>query len=92
MDRNFIYEEIISLEGEDGKKIARLVITVIDEKTADISSTFVDDSLRGQGIASKLMQAAADKIREEGKKTYASCSYAEKWFEKHLDYHDIYLK
>ncbi len=92
MNSNFVYEETISLEGEEGQKIATLVMTVIDEKTVDISSTFVDDSLRGQGVAGKLMQAAAEKIKNTGRKTYASCSYAEKWFEKHPDYQDIWVK
>ena len=48
-------------------------------------------TLRGQGAAGRLVQAAADYIRSTGHQTKASCSYASRWFMRHKDYSDIYL-
>ncbi len=52
-----------------------------------INHTFVDPSLRGEGIASKLVQLAVDKIQAEGNKIAATCSYALAWFKRHPQYH-----
>lgn len=51
-----------------------------------INHTFVDKSLRGQGVASKLVKLVADKILAEGNKIGATCSYAIAWFQRHPDY------
>lgn len=56
---------------------------------AAITHTFVDDSLRGQGIAAQLLQAAADQIRADGMKVRPICSYAKKWFEQHPEERDL---
>ena len=61
----------------------------IDEDTVNINHTFVDSSLRGMGMAGKLMEAAARQIQKEGKKAVLSCSYAIKWFDSHEEYKDI---
>ena len=56
---------------------------------AAITRTFVDESLRGQGVAGQLMEAAVDQIRSEGLKARPICSYAAKWFEKHPEQGDL---
>ena len=53
---------------------------------AVIDHTYVDNSLRGQGIASKLVQMAVDKIIADGKKLAATCVYAIAWLERHPEY------
>jgi hypothetical protein len=55
----------------------------------EINHTFVDDSLRGQGVASKLVEAAVAKLRREHKKAYVTCSYAQKWFQNHPEAADV---
>lgn len=47
-----------------------------------IDHTFVDESLRGQGIAGKLVEMAVEEIEKRGGKVEATCSYAKKWLEK----------
>ncbi|HEX3077753.1 MAG TPA: GNAT family N-acetyltransferase [Lachnospiraceae bacterium] len=74
---------------ENGKVIAEVTFPSRTQDTVDINHTFVDDSLRGQGIAGQLLQQAADQIRSNGIKAVASCSYARQWFEKHPEYADI---
>ena len=71
------------------KKKGEVTFPPIDEDTVNINHTFVDSSLRGMGMAGKLMEAAAREIRKEGKKAVLSCSYAIKWFDSHEEYKDI---
>ncbi len=47
-----------------------------------ITHTFVDESLRGQGIASLLVRKAVSDIEKRGGTVQASCSYARRWLEK----------
>lgn len=79
----------IFAEDETGKLIAEITFPSISPTTVDINHTFVDDSLRGQGIAGKLMLAAIDEIHAQGKKTIATCPYAVAWFEKNSEYSNL---
>lgn len=47
---------------EEGRVIAEVTFPDRDG-AADIDHTFVDDTLRGQGVAGQLLQAAADNPR-----------------------------
>ena len=73
---------------EEGRVIAEVTFPDRDG-AADIDHTFVDDTLRGQGVAGQLLRAAADQIRAEGKRARATCSYAEIWFERHPEEADL---
>ena len=53
---------------------------------ATVDHTFVDASLRGEGVAGKLIKLAADKILADGNKISATCSYAVAWFKRHPEY------
>ena len=44
--------------GEDGKLLAEITFPTGEDGVADIDHTFVDESLRGQGVASQLVRAA----------------------------------
>jgi len=78
---------IFALDG-DGKLIAEVTFPTTDG-VADIDHTFVDASLRGQGVAGKLLAAAAEQIRADGLKAKATCSYAVKWFDQHPEEQDL---
>ena len=58
-----------------------------EDGVSTIDHTFVDPSLRGEGIAGKLVKLAADKILAEGNKRAATCSDAVAWFKRHPEYH-----
>ncbi|MGL5436851.1 MAG: GNAT family N-acetyltransferase [Lachnospiraceae bacterium] len=79
----------IALYGEDNELLADVTFPEIDPDTVDINHTFVDDSLRGQGIAGKLMKTLAEQLRTQNKKAVLTCSYAQAWFKKHPEYHDL---
>ena len=70
-------------EDENGKVIAEITFPETEKGIFCIDHTFVDDSLRGRGIAGQLVQLAVDKIKEQGGKFTATCSYAKHWLEKH---------
>ena len=44
-----------------------------------INHTYVDDRLRGQGIASELVRRAVEEIERRGGMLEATCSYALLW-------------
>lgn len=70
---------------EHGVTIAEVTFPVKDG-IATIDHTFVDTSLRGQGIAGKLVQAAVDKILADGHQIAATCPYALSWLQRHPEY------
>ncbi len=71
---------------EDGKKntIAEIEFEELEENVFNIYHTFVDESLRGQGIASKLVDMAVEEIKSRGGKVQATCSYAKRWLDLNL--------
>lgn len=69
----------------DGEKLLAEITFPAADGVADINHTFVDDSLRGKGIAGQLMEKAVEKIEADGLKVRTTCSYAAKWFEKHTE-------
>ena len=67
---------------DSGKVLAEIDFPEVSHEVCEIVHTYVDDSLRGQGIAGKLMEMAVAEIEGQGKKVTASCSYAMKWLAK----------
>ena len=78
-----IEENRIFLSDDAGKTIAEITFCETSPGTYTIDHTFVDSSLRGQGIASKLVDAAVKEILSRNCKVAATCSYAKKWLEEH---------
>ena len=79
MDRNYITEENrIYLQDENWNILAEINFEKIDDKTYNISHTFVDDSLRGQGIGNVLVEKAITYLTEKWYKVSATCPYAKK--------------
>lgn len=68
---------------EAGNIIAEVTFHEAAQKVFVIDHTFVDDSLRGQGLASKLVQAAVNEIHNRGGQVKATCSYAAEWLKRH---------
>jgi len=83
---NYINEQgRIYAKDESGKVIAEITFPA-ENGVATIDHTFVDSSLRGQGIADQLMQMAVDKILTDGNKLAATCPYAVVWLQRHPEY------
>lgn len=79
----------IWLPGPDGQLLAEVLFPDDPDGVPNITHTFVDPSLRGQGVAGKLMQAAVAELRRQRHKTRLTCSYAVVWFPKHPEYNDV---
>ncbi|MDR1589903.1 MAG: N-acetyltransferase [Oscillospiraceae bacterium] len=86
---SFEIEQNRIIYSEDGRKLAEVTFPDAGDGVVDVDHTFVDDELRGRGIAAELMERVASRLREDGKKARLSCSYARGWFEKHPEYSDI---
>jgi predicted GNAT family acetyltransferase len=76
----------------DGSVLAEVDFPEVSPGLRDITHTFVDDTLRGQGIAGQLMERVAAQLRSENKKARLTCSYAQSWFGKNPEYSDIVEK
>ncbi len=88
----YIYEpERIFAEDEDQHLLAEILLPQRDEYRIDIKHVFVDESLRGQGIASHLMKLAYNFIKSQNKQIVAKCPYAITWFKKYPDFQDIVI-
>lgn len=75
----------IYVDGSDGEVIAEITFKT-DDGITTIDHTFVDNSLRRQGVAAELVQMAVNKIIADGNKIAATCPYALKWLRQHPEY------
>ena len=74
-------------ENDEGKEIARITYKPVEGRDAvvDADGTFVDPSLRGQGIAEQLVDRLVTEMEGEGKKIKPTCPYVVKLFERKPD-------
>lgn len=76
--------------GEDyTSRIASLVFK-IEDQVMSLTETEVDESLRGQGVAGKLVDHAVDYARKNGFKIKPVCSYTVTRLSK-AEYKDIVI-
>ncbi len=75
-------------ENEQGDLIAEITYKDIDENTVDADHTFVDPSLRGQGIAEQLVDRLVAEMETEGRKIHPTCPYVVKLFERKAEKYD----
>ncbi|MGI5928821.1 tRNA adenosine(34) deaminase TadA [Pseudoflavonifractor sp.] len=88
----FQYEDNrIFLPDGKGGVLAEITFPVGADGLPVIDHTFVDNSLRGQGVAGKLMEAAVAALRQSGRQAHATCSYAVNWRDKHPEASDVLL-
>ena len=69
----------IFMNDEQGRQIAEITFPETEPGVFTINHTYVDPSLRGQGIASDLVKAAVEEIGMRNGVVRATCSYAVKW-------------
>lgn len=76
---------------EKGKEVAYVTFPSIGDNVVVIDHTFVDESLRGLGIANLLMESTYEVISSQHWKAKLECRYAQKWFSNHPLNQDILL-
>lgn len=74
---------------EQGEVVAEVTFPEVEPGIVEINHTFVDESLRGQGIAGQLLGRAVASIAASGYRARPTCSYAVRWFEKHPEHADL---
>lgn len=67
---------------EEGKNLGRIIFERTDGDYVRCTSTFVDPSLRGQGVAGQLVDQLVDWMSEEGLKIEPVCSYVVSLFDR----------
>lgn len=88
--------ELVELDGDayafrkskDGQVIAEISWTMLSDVMV-MDHTFVSPDLRGQGVAKKLLDRAADYAREKNFKMEPICSYVVTAFERYDEYNDL---
>lgn len=79
------------INNDQGGLIAEITFEFLEPKLISVDHTFTDTSLRGQGIARKLVERVARYAREEGLKVSATCPYAVKVLSED-EFKDIYRR
>ena len=68
---------------ENGRVIAEITYATTSNPNVVLADhTFVDSSLRGQGVAGKLLDVLVKDMVDQNKKIKASCSYVVKKFQE----------
>lgn len=81
------YKNRIVLVDDEDQALAEIDFPAMEEEpgSVEITHTYVDESLRGRGLAGKLMTRLIAYLERNQLKAYPSCSYAVDWFAKHSE-------
>lgn len=72
-----------------GARLAEMTWRRGDDGVAVVDHTWVDDALRGHGVAQRLVEAAVAWARETGTRIVPTCSYARAVFQRHAEFSDV---
>jgi predicted GNAT family acetyltransferase len=73
----------------DGRRIAEMTYTRTNPSLVVVDHTFVDPSLRGQGVARQLQDAMVAWARESATKVIPVCSYVKVQFDRDASIRDV---
>ena len=73
---------------QNGKMLAEITWTILGDVMV-MDHTFVSPDLRGQGVAKKLLDRAAEYAREKEYKMEPVCSYVVTAFDRYNEYDDV---
>ncbi|MDR1705188.1 MAG: N-acetyltransferase [Clostridiales bacterium] len=75
--------------GSSGSMVAEITFPQISPGRVNFNHTYVSPSLRGKGVAHKMIRAAVNDVRAAGLKAVATCPFAVKWFGEHPEEGDV---
>ena len=78
------------VRNEDGKRVAEMTYVTAGDSAFIIDHTEVDPSLRGQGVAEKLLDAAVKHARDNKLKIHATCHFALKKLQEEEEFKDVF--
>ncbi|MGS2739146.1 GNAT family N-acetyltransferase [Sinomicrobium sp. M5D2P17] len=73
----------------DKKRLAEMTYVMAGDKKMIIDHTGVDESLKGQGIGKKLLEALVGYVRENSIKVVPLCPFANATFKKVTEWQDV---
>ena len=73
----------------DGRRIAEMTYTRTNPSLVVVDHTFVDPSLRGQGVARELQDAMVAWARKNATKVIPVCSYVKVQFDRDASIRDV---
>lgn len=79
----------IRMEDENSSVVAEVRMYELQNGIVRVNGTFVNQELRGKGIAGALMEALTDYLRGRSLKAELYCSYAIRWFASHPGSRDV---
>ena len=74
----------------NGQRVALQTYRRVDAQHVVVNHTQVDDSLRGRGVARRLLDASIAWARQTGTRIAATCPYAKAQFEKDPSIRDVF--
>lgn len=78
-----IEENEVYLKNEDDKKVACVSFEKVTSGVYNIYHTYVDESMRGKGIAGSMLEFTVKHLKNIGAKEIdATCTFAKHWLEK----------
>ena len=77
------------LDDAQGQRIAEISYVWRSDDIIVADHTWVDDSLRGQGAARKLLDVLVEFAREKKLKIVPTCSYVEVMFRREKSFADV---
>ncbi len=72
-----------------GERVPEITYVWSSEYTVIANHTWVDDSLRGQGVARQLLDVLVEFAREKNLKILPTCSYVEVMFRRDESFADV---
>lgn len=90
----FLYESMMNIEHDLQKHafyttvegVKAYVSFRIEDNMLIVEHTIVPQAIAGRGIASALVKAAYDYALMQGLVPSATCTYAQRWLERHPEY------
>lgn len=83
------HKGVFFLNDEQHNRIAEISYVWSDEHKIIADHTWVDDSLRGQGIARQLLDTLVEFARENNLKIFPTCSYVVTMFKREKSFADV---
>lgn len=74
---------------EDGRRLAEITYQWQEASTIVADHTWVDNSLRGQGVARKMLDVLVDFARKNSLKIIPQCSYVDVMFKRDRSFQDV---
>lgn len=79
----------IQVFNDKDEQVGRAKIPFESDNIINVTSVFIDPSLRGGGEASKLMNEVYEFAKREELLVKNTCPYAVAWFKRNKDKHDV---